>query len=62
MHHKQRTHFQKKKQSPTKIKNKKLQFENYEIVKDVNLKIINTKVEKAKIDIHGNFIYKVKIF
>jgi hypothetical protein len=38
---------------------KKIHFENFEIGKGISLKIINVKVEKAKIDIHGNYIFKI---
>jgi len=38
---------------------KKMQSENLDIIKGVQLQIITTKVEKAKKDIHGNYIYKV---
>lgn len=49
----------KKKNMVKKVNQKKIQYENYDISKGINLKIINAVVEKAKVDIHGNYIYKV---
>lgn len=49
-----------KKNKILKKQNKKqLNFENYEVTRGISLKIINTNVEKAKADIHGNYVYKV---
>ncbi len=51
---------QKKKENQANVNLDIIQFEGYEIVKDVNLKIINTKVEKARFDIYGNYVYKIE--
>ena len=39
--------------------NKKINSESLEIIKGITLQIVNTKVEKAKKNIYGNYIYKV---
>ena len=49
-----------KRSKKNKQKKQKILFENYEINKDIDLKIINVKVDKAKFDIHGNYIYKIE--
>lgn len=49
----------KKNKLLNKTNKTKLQYENYEICKGISLQIINSRVEKAKKDIYGNFIYEV---
>ena len=59
MHHRVAALIAKKDNPVQKNKKQKIQYENYKITKGISLKIINAKVEKAKVDIYGNFIYKV---
>ena len=56
-----KTQYRRKKSSTdiSLLLKKKIQSENLEIIKGVTLQIVTAKVEKAKKDIHGNFIYKV---
>ena len=42
-----------------KEKAKKQRFENYKIDEGIELIILNTKVEKARKNIFGNFLYKI---
>jgi len=47
------------KNSVDKVSVKKQRYENYTIDEGINLIILNTKVEKARKNIFGNFLYKI---